>query len=541
MHYNNAGQVWKADLPLRGSGPPGPRATLAVNLQGAGANANAKFARWQGAAEGRSGGGRVSEVSTTQPRIRGSKHSNLSTAAGRFDKPGGKKKAEAIQREVAQEIDRLLRVIFTDLRKSGRLDLEAVETITRKAMHQAGASVLKELLQKDRSEVLREVSCSCGQQARFHEMRPKQILTVVGRIYIQRAYYVCAYCHHGQSPLDGELDVKGTECSPGVRRMMALVGGDGPFELGRRQIEELAGLDVTSKTIERHAETIGEDIARREEAEVHRAIQLDLPEVNIADIPFMYVEMDATGVPVVNSETEGRMGKIEGQPARNRDVKLGCIFTQTSTDQEGRPVRDDDSTTYTGAIETAEPFGRRMYTEAHRRGWHRAKRKVVIGDGAIWIWNIADEHFPGAIQIVDLYHARQHLWELSGKLFSADPTQRQRWVGGLQKKLDTGKIELLVKTLRAFSAPNEELAKLLATEAEYFARNAERMRYPKFRAEHLFVGSGVIEAGCKTVIGSRLKQSGMFWTVRGANAIIALRCNRLSHRFEDYWESRRAA
>jgi hypothetical protein len=323
---------------------------------------------------------------------------------------------------------------------------------------------------------------------------------------------------------------------------MALVGSEASFEHGRLQIEELAGLDVTSKTIERHAEAIGEDIARREEAEVQRAIQLDLPEVQITDIPFMYVEMDGTGVPVVTSETEGRVGKIEGEVARTREAKLGCVFTQTGTDDEGRPVRDDDSTTYTGAIETAERFGRRLYAEAHHRGWNRAKRKVVIGDGAVWIWNIADEHFPTATQIVDLYHARQHLWELSGKLFSSDHSQlRQQWVKQLQKKLDSGKIESLVKTLRAFMPSTHDLAKTLATEAEYFARNAERMRYPQFRADHLFVGSGVIEAGCKTVIGSRLKQSGMFWTVRGANAILALRCNRFSHKFHDYWDSRRTA
>jgi len=435
----------------------------------------------------------------------------------------------------------LLQVIFTDLRKSGRLDLEAVEMATRTAMHRAGTVVLKELLQKSRNEVASEVGCKCGQQARLHEMRPKQILTVLGRIYIQRAYYVCAHCQDGQSPLDSELDVRGTECSPGVRRMMALVGSDGPFEHGRRQIEELAGLEVTSKTIERHAETIGEDIALREDVEMQRAIQLDLPELNATNIPVMYVEMDGTGVPVVKSETEGRIGKIAGQSAHTREAKLGCVFTQTATDDQGRPRREEDSTTYTGAIETAEVFGRRLYAEAHHRGWSRARKKVVIGDGAIWIWNIADEHFPGATQIVDLYHARQHLWELSGKLFPSDPKQRQRWVKQLQKTLDAGKIELLVKTLRALPPPNDELADILVTEADYFARNAERMRYPKFRADHLFIGSGVIEAGCKTVIGSRLKQSGMFWTVRGANAIIALRCNRLSRKFEDYWESRRAA
>jgi hypothetical protein len=161
-----------------------------------------------------------------------------------------------------------------------------------------------------------------------------------------------------------------------------------------------------------------------------------------------------------------------------------------------------------------------------------------MGDGAVWIWNLADQHFPGAIQIVDLYHARQHLWELAAKLFPDHDKTRKRWIARCLDRLNRGKIEGLVKRLRNSQPATAEIAKIVTNEAEYFERNAERMRYPKFRAQELFVGSGVVEAGCKTVIGSRLKCSGMFWTVRGANAIIALRCCRLSHRFEDYWADR---
>ena len=124
----------------------------------------------------------------------------------------------------------------------------------------------------------------------------------------------------------------------------------------------------------------------------------------------MYVLMDGVQVPVVASETEGRTGRIDGQRARTRECKLGCVFLQSTVDEEGWPIRDPDSTTYVGAIETAEEFGFRIYSEAWRRGWEWAKLKVVIGDGAVWIWNLANQHFPGAIQIVDLYHARQHLW-----------------------------------------------------------------------------------------------------------------------------------
>lgn len=417
------------------------------------------------------------------------------------------------------------------------MDLEAVEMAVRGAMHRAGAAAVGHLLSLNASHLPR-AQCSCGEQARFHSIRPKRLLTALGPAEFERAYYACPQCGHGHSPRDRELDVEGTRFSPGVRRMMALVGSESSFEQGSEQLALLAGLEVTAKAVERQAEAIGADVAMREQDQIRLAKQLELPEVCAPSVPILYIEMDGTGVPVVKAETEGREGKIEGQQARTREVKLGCVFTQTTTNADGRPVRDESSTTYTSAIETAEEFGLRLYSEAWRRGWSRAKLKVVIGDGAVWIWNNADRHFPGAIQIVDLYHARQHLWELSAKLFPNDQHERKCWMALCLNRLDGGKIEALVKILRDLRPESADLRTTVKNEADYFERNRERMRYPAFRAQGLFVGSGVVEAGCKTVIGSRLKRSGMYWTVRGANAIIALRCNRLSRRFEDYWESR---
>lgn len=411
---------------------------------------------------------------------------------------------------------------------------------TRAASHHLGAKMLERLLSAPAAVEL-TVACECGHQARFHQLRAKQVLTVLGSITIERPYYVCPHCHAGRSPRDRELDVEGVACSPGVRRMLAVVGSEASFQQGREQLELLAGIEVPAKAVERHAEAIGADIETREQAAIRQAKQLELPEVCAPAVPLLYIEMDGTGIPAVKAETEGRAGKVEGQPAHTREVKLGCVFTQTTTDADGRPVRDEDSTSYVGAIESAEQFGLRLYTEAWRRGWGRARKKVVLGDGAVWIWNLADQHFPGAIQIVDLYHARQHLWELSAKLFPGDDKARKRWLARCLDHLEQGQIEALVKTLRTLQPGSEELAKVVRNEAEYFARNAERMRYPAFRAQGLFVGSGVVEAGCKTVIDARLKCSGMFWTVRGANAILALRCCQLSGRFENYWEARRAA
>ena len=444
---------------------------------------------------------------------------------------------------MAREVNQLLGRVFAQRRKDGRTDLEAVESALRTALHQAGAAALSELLQFEAPAAdQRQLPCPCGHHAQYQEIRCKPILTIVGPVRLSRPYYLCSRCHVGQFPVDAELDIENTEFSPGVRRMHALVGQAAPFDHGRAQMQLLAGLEVTTKSVERIAEAIGGDIAQREQAEIQKALQLDLPVIAGEPIPVLYVQMDGTGVPVVKKETLGRLGKTAGLPAHTREVKLGCVFTQATWDEEGFAIRDPDSTTYTGAIETAVEFGKRIYLEALKRGWSRAKKKVVIGDGAEWIWNLVAEHFPEAIQIVDLYHARQHLWAVARQLYPQEEVQQKAWMKVHQKRLlDKGKIEKLVGALRSIDASNPPMAEKIRTEADYFERNAERMRYPRFRRKHLFVGSGVIEAGCKTVIGSRFKQSGMFWTVRGANAILALRCSHLNGRFEDYWEERREA
>jgi hypothetical protein len=435
----------------------------------------------------------------------------------------------------------LLARIFRQREKTGGLDLEAVEMAVRSAMQQAGATALTQLLQFDPpGPNERQWPCSCGHTAKYFGLRSKPVLTVVGEAQSLRPYYLCEHCHQGQFPMDVDLDIENTELSPGVRRMLAWVGQAMPFDAGRQQMKLLADLSVTTKAVERTAEAIGADIEVREQAQLKPAMQLPLPIPLGPRLPVIYVEMDGTGIPVVRKETEGRAGKQDGQPAHTREVKLGCVFTQTTVDEEGYAIRDEDSTTYVGAIEGCEEFGRRLYAEAWRRGWARADKKVVLGDGSEWIWNQAELHFPDATHIVDQSHSREHLWDLARQLYAQEEPARKRWILVEQAKLDDGKIEDLVTALHALEASYPGLAKDIETEANYFDRNKERMRYAEFRKQGLFVGSGVVEAGCKTEIGSRLKQSGMFWTVRGANAIIALRCCHSSGKFEDYWEARRA-
>jgi len=367
--------------------------------------------------------------------------------------------------------------VFADLGKGGGLDLQAVEEALRSALLRAGAAALSQLLHyAPPTADQRGLPCPCGQQAHYLELRSKQVLTVLGPARLQRPYYLCPSCHRGQFPVDCQLDVRHTELSPGVRRMMALVGQEVPFNRARAQLKQLADLAVTTKAVERTTEAIGRDIWDRQQHQIQRAKQLSLPLVMGPRIPILYIQIDGTGVPVVVSETQGRQGKQPGQPSHTREAKLGCVFTQTTRDGEGRPVRDPDSTSYVGAIETAEEFGLRIYTEAWRRGWERAILKALMGDGAVWIWNIGERHFPDAVQIVDLWHAREHLWDLAPRVCPDDAARQRRWIMAAQELLDNGRIEDLVACLRALRPEAGEVIEMVRTEAGYFEANAKGRR-----------------------------------------------------------------
>ena len=366
--------------------------------------------------------------------------------------------------------------------------MEADEWAVRETMLHLGGLLLEKLLGADGGgyQGIR-IDCGRGHEAQFEGYRDKQLLTVLGALQVRRAYYHCPNCGSGVVPKDGDLDMASTSFSPGVRRMMGRVGAKEPFEEGQRDLEELAGVAVSTKAVERVSEGIGSEVEGLWKREREQAFSEKIVPFASPPAPTMYVAMDGTGVPVLPSEVEGRRGK-EGGQAKTREAKLGCVFSQTRRDEQGFPLRDPESTTYVGAIEEATAFGVRIYTEA----------------------------------------ARQRLCDLSKIVWGLDSAETQQWVRLHQELLDRGDIEALLDAMRQLPAGDKTARKARRTSIEYFRKNAERMRYACFRSQGLFVGSGVIEAGCKTIIGQRLKQSGMRWTVRGANAIIALRCCQLS-------------
>ena len=408
----------------------------------------------------------------------------------------------------------------------------------RAAMHQMGGVLLEKLLNSDGGGYRgAHLDCGQGHPAAFVGYRSKQILTVLSSVDVQRAYYHCPRCQSGWVPKDQELDVVGSSFSPGVRRMMGRVGAKQPFAQGRADLEELAGVVVKTKQVERVSAQLGvqfEALCQHE----REAILSDKVVPLLPAVPILYIAMDGTGVPVVPRETEGRRGKDATGKAKTREAKIGCVFTQTKQDEQGYPIRDEDSTTYVGAIESAEVFGSRIYAEAVRRGLRQAQKVVVLGDGGPWIWGIAAQCFPWATETVDLYHAREHLANLGKLVYGPTSTEAKQWASARSEQLDDGDVEAVVTSMKRLRPRQNNAGKEVRKAINYFQTNKERMRYAKFRQQGLFVGSGVVEAGCKIVVGLRLKQSGMRWTVNHANAIIALRCCQLSRRWEEFWEQR---
>jgi hypothetical protein len=441
-------------------------------------------------------------------------------------------------REFRHELTEELSVWAAQLTDGQPLDLEHLEHGARAHALSVTAQLLEAALNRDprdyRGPALR---CSCGEIARYAGRRAKRIVTLVGEITLERAYYHCSGCGHGFCPRDTTLRIGNGSLSEGVLRMVGTTASLVSFAEASALLGELAGVAVEAKQVERAAERLGRDITDDE----HTTVQAAPPGSST-----MYLGMDGTGLPMRHSELAGRRGKQADGSAKTREAKLVTIWTADTRDNEGTPVRDAGSISYSAAIESAampdtaetlSQFACRVEREARRRGFDAAERRVVIGDGARWIWNIASELFPEAIQIVDLYHAKGTLWDVAKALFGPTSERTEEWAKQRRDELDNGNLAAILRALEPHLTTSQEAR----TCREYLILNQDRLDYPRFRRMGLCTSSGVVEAGCKLAVGTRLKRAGMHWTVAGANAIMALRACRLSGRYDSYWERRYVA
>lgn len=379
--------------------------------------------------------------------------------------------------------------------------------------------------------------CECGKNARYAGRRHKRFETVLGALTLERAYYHCDACGRGFCPRDQALGLTEGSLSPSVVRMVAQVGALVSFQEGSELLAALAGITLETKHVERTAEALGEQIAEADKRPVE-PFRLDPP-------PTLYLGMDGTGIPMRAKELWGRSGKQADGSAKTREAKLCAIWSAEGRDKQGIALRDPGSVSYSAAIESAAihdtdkdypAFAQRVLREAARRGFERARRQVILGDGALWIWNLASEHFPGAIQIVDRFHAKQHLGQAAKAIWGADSTLGREWAAERNAELDRGDLKAILRALRTHAAREPEARRCIG----YVFRNRQRMHYPDFHRQGLCTSTGVLEAGCKVVAATRLKRAGMHWTLRGANAILALRCAKLNNRLDNFWQRRAA-
>ncbi|MDE0104254.1 MAG: ISKra4 family transposase, partial [Bryobacterales bacterium] len=414
--------------------------------------------------------------------------------------------------------------------------------VRRRALQLAARAVERRINADLSDGERRPRECSCGRPARYAGRFPKTFETALGPLTLERAYFHCQECGKGFCPQDQALGLEGTSLSPAVTRMTGSAAALASFRQASGLLAELAGVTVCAKHVERVSEALGREIADAESAAVF--------DCEPPSAPTMYLGFDGTGVPLRPNELAGRSGKQADGSARTREAKLIVIWTAEQLDDDGHAVCDAGSATYSAAIDSAacrdtdpeqSAFARRVWREAERRGFPRAECRVILGDGAKWIWRVAWELFPGAIQIVDFYHAAERLREVAKDLLRDDRAAAETWAEARCSELREGHLDSVLATLKAHAGHCSKAAECQA----HIETNRDRTRYADFRAQGLQIGSGVVEAGCKSIVGGRLHPSGMRWSKDGAQGILTLRACILGGRYEDFWawrsESQHAA
>jgi hypothetical protein len=417
-----------------------------------------------------------------------------------------------------------------------RNGLGVLEQAMRAALTSAGARLLEAVLAGDDDGYAGpHAKCGAGHRAGYAGSREKTVSTVLGPVQVARAWYHCAECEHGFAPRDEQLGVAGTSLSPGLAEMIARAGAEVPFGTAAELVAGLAGITVNARTVERSAEASGAAARKAGAAEAAllraRAIR---PLPPPGPVPGMlYVETDGTGVPVRSSETEGRHGKGEDGRAGTREIKLARFFTVSRLDDDGRPVTDPGSSSYVATFDGKDALAELVEAEYLRRGGEHFRQVVAIGDGAAWIWSMAEALYPHATHITDIYHAREHLADLAAHLAFITPDPPQ-WLEDRSAELDAGNIDAILAAARQYPLAGVKAGEL-DKKLGYFERNAHRMRYRHFRGLGMFTGSGAIEGAINAIVVRRAKQSGMHWTTNGAASIIALRCQHASGRWDELW------
>ena len=405
-------------------------------------------------------------------------------------------------------------------------DVQQLEILLRLAIFKPSNVLIQRLLQGRADQIDATYQAKPG----WHDKgRVKfQVQGIFGCFELERDYYYDPKENRGHYPADAALGLESGH-TPALARLMCLESIDEQsFEKAEKHLKETGGIDVPARQLQRLVQEIGPGAQQWQERQTP-------PEP--CDAPILYVSGDGTGVRLRKAELVGRKGKQEDGSAQTRQANLGCVFTQHKRDDEGRPIRDHESTSYVSTFGSVEDLGLLLRGEARRRGSGTAGKIILLIDGAASLEHLGLINFPGCLQIVDFYHAMVHLKELLEALWGKEHPEFKKFYRRWTKRLLKDDVQDLIGYARAESEGQSTEAAVTKA-LHYFEHNVVRMQYGTFRKHGYFIGSGVVEAGCKTVVGARCKQSGMFWSQAGAENVLALRCIERSRQWDNFWRTR---
>jgi hypothetical protein len=365
----------------------------------------------------------------------------------------------------------------------------------------------------------RTIQCECGGFMEYRGDNRWKLTSLSGELEIYRAYYYCKGCGSSKVPLDEQLSLEGKHQSIGVRRQIALMGMSEPFMEATKRLKSLTGVSVSAKEEQLESEEMGKEVGMGEDrlVEAFWSEEKDIePEVTARRL---YITADGT---IVSTDEGGK------------EAKIGGVYeTPLAKDALASHIR------YTGGFHNSEYFGKKLYILALKGGLKTALEIVFIGDGSKWIWSLARYHFPEAIQIVDWYHVEERIWDVGRTVFGEGTKATDKWVQQQLWRLMKGDVEEIVISLSELSASNPDIAEKVDDNITYFTNNKDRMRYNEYKEKGYHIGSGTVESACKHVVGQRLKQAGMRWSVEGADAILQLRILWKNGEWNRFWESRK--
>ena len=399
--------------------------------------------------------------------------------------------------------------------------LQGIEEQVVRVLHDLGTTLLSGLVALAApTRPAPDIACPCGQTARYQRRRPATVTTLLGTITIARAYYQCPGCRQGQAPLDTQLQVAAGGLSAGLTELLALLGAtQDSFAQATAVLERLCLVDVCPNSSRAATEDLGAVLIghTQQVLAVAETTQTPPPAATPAP-PRVYLSMDG----VLAHMHDGGW----------KEIKTGCVYTTRTRVPRTRPETVEiraEAQSYLASRAEAEAFGLQLWAEACRRGVTDQTDLVVLGDGAHWIWNLADDHFPQATQIVDWYHASQYLWNAATAIFGPSSDLRTRWAKQQLDALWDGQVAEVLGALEPYRAKGDGVTDAV----RYYTTHQARMDYPAYRARGLQIGSGTIESTCKQLVSARLKLAGMIWDSDGAEAVAVVRAWLKSDRWDE--------